>query len=126
MGLVKRAVLSALIVMAAGCGGKERAALDAVRAQMLDPESAQFRNVRSVRNRYGEVGICGEVNAKNSLGGYAGFRHFMAQGGRVVLQSRDDEALASFQASHFADCLDLPPDHLSREERETYEAFRGP
>lgn len=114
----------AVLLSLAGCG-KERAALDLVSAQMIDPASAQFRNVRSVRNRYGEVGICGEVNAKNSMGGYAGFRHFMVQAGDVVLQSRDDEALASYQASHFADCLELPPDHLSREERETYEAFHG-
>lgn len=38
-------------------------------AGLKDPDSAQFRN---------QYGVCGEVNAKNALGGYVGYRRFIA------------------------------------------------
>lgn len=42
-------------------------------AKLKDPQSAQFRNVRpSTDGLY----LCGEVNSKNSYGGYPGFRKF--------------------------------------------------
>lgn len=44
---------------------------------LKDPNSAQFRNVRVVPYEEGAV-ICGEVNAKNSYGGYVGFEAFVA------------------------------------------------
>lgn len=49
-------------------------AQEAVRAKLNDPASAQFRNVTQT------VGgpFCGEVNAKNRMGGYVGFRWFDA------------------------------------------------
>jgi hypothetical protein len=43
----------------------------AVVKDFKDPSSAQFRNVRE---KGGEV--CGEVNAKNAMGGYVGFQRF--------------------------------------------------
>lgn len=43
-----------------------------VRAQLKDPESARFQNIRQV----GRGEICGQVNAKNAFGGYVGFQHF--------------------------------------------------
>lgn len=48
-------------------------ATKAVQDRLSDPESAQFRKVTSYR---GNV-VCGEVNAKNKLGGYIGFRFFV-------------------------------------------------
>jgi hypothetical protein len=42
---------------------------------LKDPGSAQFRNTRLVAHPAGMV-VCGEVNAKNSHGGYVGFRRF--------------------------------------------------
>ena len=39
--------------------------------ELKDPESAQFRNLR-----INGVDLCGEVNAKNSFGGYTGFKRF--------------------------------------------------
>jgi hypothetical protein len=47
------------------------AAQQVIAAQLKDPASAQFRNVRVK----GET-VCGEVNAKNSFGGYIGFKTF--------------------------------------------------
>lgn len=43
----------------------------AVIKDLKDPESAQFRNVRIKDHQ-----VCGEVNAKNALGGYTGFERF--------------------------------------------------
>lgn len=54
-----------------------RDARDAVRARLKDPDSAQFRN---------QAGWCGEVNAKNSLGGYVGYRRFIASGRTVLVE----------------------------------------
>lgn len=42
---------------------------------LKDPESAQFKNLRLVKGEGGEA-LCGEVNAKNSYGGYIGFSQF--------------------------------------------------
>jgi hypothetical protein len=53
------------------------AALEQVREMLKDPASAQFRNVRVVDHAKGKV-VCGEVNAKNSYGGYVGFTLFVA------------------------------------------------
>lgn len=46
-----------------------------VKAALNDPDSAKFRNVRYVpTSRAG----CGEVNAKNRMGGYIGYTVFIA------------------------------------------------
>ena len=59
----------------------DRRVRDAVLAKLRDPDSAKFRNVR----RSAMLGdgapdspavYCGEVNAKNAMGGYPGFAHF--------------------------------------------------
>lgn len=39
-----------------------------VRSKLVDPDSAQFRN---------QSGKCGEVNAKNRMGGYTGFKRYV-------------------------------------------------
>lgn len=46
-------------------------AQQAVKDILIDPNSATFRNVRSA-----VIGICGEVNAKNSFNGYTGYKKF--------------------------------------------------
>lgn len=43
----------------------------AVSKDLKDPSSAQFRNFKIEGGQ-----LCGEVNAKNSMGGYAGFQRF--------------------------------------------------
>src|SRR5690348_13960356 len=45
-----------------------------VASSMKDPGSVQFRNLRRKNDQYNIV--CGEVNAKNSYGGYVGFVPF--------------------------------------------------
>lgn len=53
-----------------------------VLAQLKDPGSAEFRNEKlkgglTVKSSF----LCGEVNAKNAMGGYAGFVPFASTGG---------------------------------------------
>ena len=48
-------------------------AKSAVKEKLVDPASSQFKNVSKK-----SVAYCGEVNAKNSMGGYTGFRRFHA------------------------------------------------
>lgn len=50
------------------------AATNSIREALNDPESARFRRVAlSPKGR----AVCGEVNAKNKMGGYVGFRRFI-------------------------------------------------
>lgn len=50
----------------------EEKAKKTIANSLKDPGSAQFRNIRE-----SSPGIlCGEVNAKNSMGGYVGFKRF--------------------------------------------------
>ena len=74
--------LIGLLLLLTGCqfipGTKAheiRRAEETVSYGLNDPSSAEFRNERVV----GPVGkgyVCGEVNAKNRMGAYAGFRPF--------------------------------------------------
>lgn len=61
-----------------------------------DPDSAKFRNVRYVK--YEErIVICGEVNAKNSYGGYVGYENFIAglSSWKLMKESDNNTALGS-------------------------------
>lgn|GEM_PF-3273393 len=52
--------------------------------QLTDPSSAQFRNERSKKDGW----VCGEVNSKNTMGGYVGFKRYtvtwMPDGSNIV------------------------------------------
>lgn len=49
-----------------------------LKRSLRDPESAQFRGRFVSQLAGGGMALCGEVNAKNELGGYAGYRRFIA------------------------------------------------
>lgn len=55
---------------------------------LADPDNARFRNVEIVPHKFipDYFTLCGQVNARNSLGGYTGFQPFMAhvQDGHIV------------------------------------------
>ena len=53
-----------------------------VSAVLKDPDSAQFRVVRLADN---QTTLCGEVNSKNSFGGYVGFRPFIVSREEVLI-----------------------------------------
>ena len=63
---------------------------DAVRSRLKDPDSAKFRNVFFHRSKSTDMPVaCGEVNSRNSFGGYAGFERFVSagSGGNTYLAS---------------------------------------
>lgn len=67
---------------------------------LKDPDSARFRNV-GIR-QFGELRIvCGEVNGKNSYGGYVGFVRFSAGTADATLESRDSQYPELRQAKNF-------------------------
>lgn len=51
-------------------------------ATLKDPGSAQFR---SMELKAGGTVLCGEINAKNSFGGYVGFRPFVTTSSATVI-----------------------------------------
>lgn len=60
-----------------------KAAIDLVKAQLKDPESAQFKGIKPMGDK---GGVCGWVNAKNSYGGYTGFAVFFVNSeGKVAI-----------------------------------------
>lgn len=67
----------------------QRMAREFVLGTLRDPGSAQFRNQR---------GGCGEVNAKNSFGGYPGYRRFIAASKELVfIEGENGLSGAEFQ-----------------------------
>ncbi|WP_445773837.1 hypothetical protein [Shewanella sp.] len=53
-----------------------------VKQKLIDADSAKFQNLSRVVNSKNEDAVCGEVNSRNRMGGYAGFSNF------VVLESK--------------------------------------
>ena len=51
----------------------QKAAIELVKAQLKDPDSAKFKGIKPMGDK---GGICGRVNAKNEYGGYTGFAVF--------------------------------------------------
>jgi len=83
------------------------AAQSRVAAELKDPSSAQFRNVEQVGDR-----VCGEVNARNSFGGYAGFQQFYVKGDEVLLAATGTDPDAMLQRARVSSrCIEhLMPD----------------
>lgn len=80
---------------------QRKAAENAVRAVLKDPQSAQFGSFE--RGRFGA--LCGTVNAKNAMGGYVGVQRYIVDGGSVFLdQSREISAIGGFESRWNRDC----------------------
>lgn len=63
----------------------------AVANKFLDPESVQFRRVRTV-DAVISPNVCGEVNAKNAFGAYVGFVKFIHSGyGNPVIGPKEGD-----------------------------------
>jgi hypothetical protein len=58
-------------------------ARDQVSEGLVEPESAKFRNMTF--NRVSNA-VCGEVNARNRMGGFTGFTRFFVIPGQVTLE----------------------------------------
>ena len=67
-----------------------------IKSTLKDPDSAIFKDVKIVTNSKGEKSICGSYNAKNSYGGYVGYKGFSADiktGTIKSLEGLDDYVL---------------------------------
>lgn len=70
---------------------------DVVKAKLNDPDSAKFRNERLVGPLTLKGGLlCGEVNAKNAMGGYVGYRKFAASAGQNDVELAPSETEDTF------------------------------
>lgn len=91
-----------------------------------DPESARFRAIE-IRDFQGGKLICGEVNAKNSYGGYVGYQKFLASNLHAMTRSVSDARRATYHgetvaieevcgdpASGNVDAYRCPPDVIRR------------
>lgn len=79
-------------LLLAGCtDGDISKARAVVKSNLNDADSAQFRNERVYRVNGGTT-VCGEVNAKNLMGGYMGFQQFSVDEG-VVMNMGDGAVL---------------------------------
>jgi len=75
-----------VLLLALGAGYRQFVLIPAMRApllaQMKDPDSAQFRGDWYVGPWSVSQGLyCGQVNGRNEMGGYEGYRPFSAVGG---------------------------------------------
>ncbi len=93
-----------LLLLSACDSADIKAGEEAVKNTMKDPESAQFRNVRKAEalaanysapdaissNPPIGAGVCGEINAKNAMGGYNGYRGFAweKETGRILTANK--------------------------------------
>lgn len=59
----------------------EDIAIEIVQLQLADPDSAKFKNVAYKKG----IGVCGEVNAKNRMGGYVGYKTFVVEDNGLLL-----------------------------------------
>lgn len=83
-----RAILCATLMLSALSARADDALLleSAKRVAVIglkDPSSAQFRNLE-VRKAGKSMAVCGEINAKNSYGGYVGFVKFYVLAGSAT------------------------------------------
>ncbi len=65
---------------------------DAVRARLKDADSAKFRNAyfNYATLEGSRIPVsCGEVNAKNSFGGYSGFARYVSAGENLTFLESD-------------------------------------
>lgn len=79
------------VVMLGGCGALDQFAdaKEIAAADLKDPASAQFRDMRRCN-----LGIItGEMNARNSFGGYVGFERFWIDEGKrfTLMESTPEE-----------------------------------
>ena len=80
-------ITTAVALTACGAGNDEKRkdsmlivlSQEAVQSKLKDEGSAEFRNIDIHKSAEATV-VCGEVNAKNAFGGYAGFQRFVSSG----------------------------------------------
>jgi hypothetical protein len=92
-------LVSLLSITSCGNAGSDR--IDYIKGKIegmvIDSESIQYRNI----NLYRGGAVCGEINAKNRLGGYAGFRYFVVATGKIDLNPDNHKVRIHCSNEHF-------------------------
>ena len=87
-------------------GNSMRPFKEFVTNNMIDPDSVRFRKLRffyPVNDGRRITVLCGQVNAKNLMGGYAGFSNFATNGVSSVVDS--DVEWVAVPSRIIIDCL---------------------
>ena len=72
-----------------------------IKEELKDPDSANFRNEKIIRKE-NRLYVCGEVNAKNSYGGYVGFMpYFSAVITHTYVMTEDEGFISDFIIPYF-------------------------
>lgn len=107
---MKKLLLVALLAIGAANAQDETAVIaeakSKVSMKMKDPDSAQFRDIVHVAP-HGTLKtdlVCGWVNAKNSFGGYVGFRRFVTFGDSALIETGKGDVMDGLLASVWAQC----------------------
>lgn len=93
-----RLILAAgLLLVAATASAEDQQQIELAKKiavyDLKDPDSAQFRNLW-VRNTGKDYVVCGEINAKNSYGGYVGYQQFyVIVGAKSTVIKRGDRVM---------------------------------
>lgn len=104
----KKTLTCAIALIAlSGCGDEQEEAkkawMDKQREKFIyalkDPESAKFRNEFLMRDA-----LCGEVNAKNSMGGYTGFKRFISHPKWIEVEEDGEENRTNFAKTWEQNC----------------------
>jgi hypothetical protein len=64
---------------------------DAIKLQLRDPKSAEFRRIFVSYRAEGVEAACGEVNSNNATGGKTGFKRFAADGRVFAILEGDND-----------------------------------
>ena len=84
-GIPSRRLAAVIVVLglsqgAVGCDARQASAKRTVSRDLVDPRSAEWRDIEIVRRMTSDGGsistVCGQVNSRNHLGGMAGFSRF--------------------------------------------------
>jgi len=94
-----------------GCGEDSRIteAKQSIASDLKDPNSVEYRNL----HKYSELVVCGEYNAKNSYGGYIGFKPF-------IYGSADENHIRKIDANSndiYSLCNDAPKKFFAYDRR---------
>jgi len=98
--LTAKAALEKLETERSAIAALEKRVKPSMDAYLLDPFSAQYRLLRSGRGGT----VCGQVNAKNRMGAYVGFKDFvLARDGETLHVSKYSDGVKSEIYTAFAD-----------------------
>lgn len=72
-------------------------AMTKIKSVLKDPDSAKFQNLEIVTNSKSQESVCGEVNARNSFGGYTGFSKFSYTGGSAAILDENSDVIHQYK-----------------------------